>query len=95
MTDYPTLTGRPEIVNLANADRDTKLARLAEQVTSTAGSAPTELVAELVDLYREVALRQTDAGWWIGEQFEMFARIVRRSFTADDKARLAAIGAKR
>lgn len=91
----PALTGRPEIVTLANADRDNKLARLDGQVRATAGNAPEELVNELADIYRQVALRQTDASWWLGNQFEMFARIVRRLFTDEDNARLAAIAARR
>lgn len=91
----PALTGRPEIATLANADRDAKLARLADQLRTTAGNAPAELVDEMTGLYREVALRQTDAGWWLGDERETFARTVARLFTPADKARLAAIGAKR
>ena len=95
MNASPALTGRPEIVDLANADRDAKLARLADQLRATAGSAPTELVDEMIDLYREVALRQTDAGWWLGDERGMFARTVAQLFTADDKARLGALAGKR
>jgi hypothetical protein len=95
MTTAPTLTGRPEIVDLANADRNTMLDQLASQVTATAGNAPAELVDELVALYREVALRQTDAGWWLNNHTKPVGPTIRRLFTADDTARLAAIGAKR
>jgi hypothetical protein len=95
MTEYPTLTGRPEIVDLANADRITMLARLTDQITATAGSAPAELVAEMVDLYREVALRQTDSGWWLNNHTKSLGPIVQRLFTANDKARLAALASQR
>ena len=91
----PALTGRSGNRQARNADRDDKLARLDSQIRATAGSAPEEPVSELAALYREVALRQTDAGWWLGREREMFARIVGRLFTADDKARLTALGARR
>lgn len=95
MTDLPTLTGRPTDVDVAATDRDTMLAKLAEQITTTAGDIPAAVLADLIALYREVALRHTDARWWLLNVTYPLGRIVRREFTAVDEARLDALRTRR
>ncbi|MFJ8690266.1 helix-turn-helix domain-containing protein [Micromonospora wenchangensis] len=96
MTSLPALTDtNPALIRIAEGDRKADLTRLTEQLTSSAGNAPAELVAEMVDLYREVALRHTDARWWLNNNSRPLAPILQREFTADDKARLAALAGRR
>jgi hypothetical protein len=94
-TNYPTLTGNPTDIELATADRQAMLAKLADQITTTAGNAPAALVAELIALHQEVALRHTDAGWWLANATYPLGRIVQREFTDADKARIAELRALR
>lgn len=96
MTELPALTDRdPDLIRIAEGDRKTALDRLTEQLTTTAGGAPADLVAEMVGLYRDVALRHTDAGWWLSNSSRPLGSIVQREMTADDRARLAAIAGRR
>lgn len=91
MNDYPALTGTPENVRLAETDRANILAAIEEQITSTAGTVPTDALAELLGIYREVALRHTDAGWWMSNTGRALGQIIQREFTDADKARLTAL----
>ncbi len=95
VTDLPTLTGRPDDIRLADGDRRTMLDRLAEQLTATAGNAPAGLLGEMIALYREVALRHTDARWWLVNNSRPLGPILQREMTGADKARLAEIAARR
>ncbi len=94
-TELPTLTGRTDDIRIAESDRRTMLGRLTEQLTKTAGSAPADLVTEMIALYREVALRHTDAAWWLNNSSRPLGSLVQREFTADDKARLSALATRR
>lgn len=94
-TTLPALTGRSHELAEAAIARDEILVRLAEEITAQAGSAPADALASLIDLYREVALRQTDAGWWIDHTHRKIGLAIQRTFTADDKARLTQLAAKR
>ncbi|MEU7978264.1 helix-turn-helix domain-containing protein [Micromonospora sp. NPDC049081] len=92
----PALTDtNPDLVRIAEGDRTSALARLTDQLTNTAGNAPAELVASMIGLYREVALRHTDARWWLNNNSRPLGPILQREFTADDKARLVALAARR
>lgn len=91
----PTLTGREYEITEATITRNEMLTHLADEITAMAGNAPAELTASLVALYREVALRQTDADWWIQHMHHKLGPTVQKLFTAEDKSRLAELAAKR
>ncbi len=95
-TELPQLTDRnPDVIKYAENDRRTALSAMEEFLALKAGAADTGLIAEMVSIYREVALRHTDAGWWLNHSGRQIAPIVLREMTADDKARLAALAARR
>lgn len=87
----PPLTGWHADIKPAEAERSKMLAQLAEQVAQTAGNIPAEALAELTAIYREVALRHTDATWWQISAGRPLGPIVQRDFTAADKERLTAL----
>lgn len=91
------LTGqRAEILAIAEERRTEMLDRLTGEITAAAKDAPAELVAEMVALYTEVALRQAAAMWWIDNAFaHTLAQLVMRLFTTEDKVRFTAIRAAR
>lgn len=92
----PALTGpRPEVVAYAEADRPAMLDRLAEEITAKSTDAPADLTADMVSLFREVALRQTDAMWWLNNVTRSLAPTVAKLFTDSDKARHAELRAAR
>ncbi|MFG3709468.1 hypothetical protein [Micromonospora sp. NPDC047730] len=96
MTGLPQLTDRnPDVIRLAENDRAVMLDRIATEITATAGDQPAELVAELISMYREVALRHTDAGWWLNNSSRHLGRIIAREMTDEDRARLAQLGSRR
>lgn len=95
-TTLPALTGRDWELVEAPACRADVLDRLAAEVTSMAGDAPADLITELVGLYHDVALRQTDAAWWIEHSDRRkLGLALQKLFTAEDKARLAELAAQR
>jgi hypothetical protein len=92
----PQLTdNNPDMIKYAETDRRNLLDQLDARLTESAGAAPADLVADMIALYREVALRHTDAGWWLNNNSRDIAPIVQREMTADDKARLTALTARR
>lgn len=99
--DLPGLTDKnPAIIPIAETDRLEALGRLEaelRQAASGAMAAPAELVDEMVALYREVALRHTDAAWWLNINSRPVAPAVRSEILANpaDKDRLAAIAGRR
>lgn len=91
----PALTGTEQDIREGGIERRHMLERLAEELGAKAGNASADLIASLIDLYRQVALRQTAAAWWINNSSHAIAPRVQRLFTGDDKARLAELAAKR
>ncbi|MFI2663303.1 helix-turn-helix domain-containing protein [Micromonospora carbonacea] len=92
----PQLTGPADyLIRAAERDRAAALDRITAEVTEAAGDAPANLVTEVAALYREVALRHTDAGWWSSTEGRHLGRLLQWEFTADDKARLIALAARR
>lgn len=93
--DLPALTGVEYADINADQARTTALARLDATIRATAGDVPADVTDQLAAIYREVALRQTDAQWWhdrAGDSREHgVAMAVARKFTQADKARVAAI----
>lgn len=89
--NLPTLTGATgQLLDIAEGDRRSVLAQLDEAITKNAPNA--ELAAEMAELFREVALRQTTAGWWMNHvAARSIARDVAELFTAEDRARHTAI----
>lgn len=87
--DLPQLTdNNADMIRIAETDRSNLLAQLDAHLARTAGNVPADALAELTALYREVALRHTDAGWWLNNNSRQIAPIVQREFTDADKARL-------
>lgn len=94
--ELPALTANhPQLIRSGELDRDRALTQLVEELAPFTAGQPAEVAAELVDLYREVLLRHTDAAWWALTSSYRLAQKVQKEFTAEDKARLAAIAAKR
>lgn len=92
MNELPPLTDRnPAVLRLAENDRRDLLDLLDQQLTETAGDIPADTLAELTALYREVALRHTDAAWWLNHNGRKLGATLQREFTDADKARLAAL----
>lgn len=95
MTDLPALTGRDWEIGEAQACRTAMLDRLTAAIATSAGDAPAGLITQLADLYREVAVRQTTANWWIAHADHKMGPTVRALFTPDDVVRLAELAAHR
>ncbi len=96
MTELPALRADdPRYIPTAERERETVLAHLDEQIRSSAGNQPAELIDALASLYREVALRHTSAAWWGSMTSRHVASVIQRELTPADKARLTAIASKR
>lgn len=89
MTAMPSLTGTHSTGILAEAAtyRNRLLAQLDNEITTHA-AVPAHLRDQVLALYREVAIRQTDFAFWLDRNYRSVAREVASKFTAADKARL-------
>lgn len=96
---HPSPNGN--LIGEAEQDRAKTLAALEAFLRQSAGDQPAALVDEMVALYREVALRRTEASRWLGDVHarvggvQRFARDIAGQFTDDDKQRLTALAARR
>ncbi|WP_213451603.1 hypothetical protein [Rhizomonospora bruguierae] len=96
MTDLPALTAHhPQLIRHGEHDRAEVLGQIDATIRATAGQQPAELVDQLIAIYREVALRHTNALWWGEQSGRHIGRVLQRELTADDKARIAALAARR
>lgn len=97
-TTLPTLTGRPDLLDMAHQDRDTRLDRMEQFLRRQAAKmtdAPAEAVDQMVALYREVALRRTAVRDWLGDiPTEGWVKQLAKDFTADDRARLRTLAGR-
>jgi hypothetical protein len=92
---WPDPTGSPRQVAWAQSLRVELLTRLADEL-ATNGLVPADLLDAVTALYARVALRQTEASWWINQRDNQYpARTIQRLFTAEDQAELATIAEAR
>ncbi|WP_431935852.1 hypothetical protein [Micromonospora sp. RP3T] len=78
----------------AERDRPDILERLAAEVAAATAEHPPEFVASLIVIYREIALRHTDARWWIRHAGRRLGPVLQRELTAADRTRIRRLHAE-
>jgi hypothetical protein len=96
-TALPPLTGPSDYhITTAETDRLSMLDQISREITARTADVPSALAAEMVALFHEVALRHTDATWWLNNNHaHSLTQVLAREFTDEDKARHTEIRTRR
>jgi hypothetical protein len=89
---WPALAGSPKQVGWAETIRRDLITSMGATVRKSAPAGATAAQADaVVELYTEIALRQTAASWWIDRRDSDLTRALYSIATAEDRARVADI----